>query len=132
MKKQIKAMAPLYHELQQKAFAQKDPGLYAYATGVLFLINNIETLPGDCFTYDVTLQSQILNGPLSTVDPDVLTSLYKLCEEAKGADLTIIPGRTDNVFVIDGVQVQGNILGLLEFVRKLLANQKRAEEVLFS
>ena len=119
-------------ELRDKAFEQKDPLLYIYATGLLFLIKNIDALPSDIDDYN-ELSRLILDGTVSgskAVDIDSLTKMGDLCRRAKKVDLFDIPGRENHPIILNGKNF--SIRDLIGLAIKIIQNQKEIEEALFS
>ena len=119
-------------ELRDKAFEQKDPLLYIYATGLLFLIKNIDNLPFDLDAHN-ELSQLILNGTMSgskAVDIDSLTKMSDLCQSAKNVDLFDIPGHENHPIILNGKKY--TIRDLIGLAISIIRNQKEIEEALFS
>lgn len=119
-------------ELRDKAFEQKDPLLYIYAIGLLFLIKNIDNLPFDLDAHN-ELSRLILNGTMSgskAVDIDSLTKMSDLCQSAKNVDLFDIPGHENHPIILN--RKKSNIRDLIGIAVVILQNQKNLEEALFS
>lgn len=119
-------------ELRDKAFEQKDPLLYIYATGLLFLIKNVDALPYNIDDYN-ELSRLILNGTVSgskAVDIDSLTKMSDMCQRSRKVDLFDIPGRKNHPIILSGKKY--SIQDLIGIAIITLQNQKNLEEALFS
>lgn len=126
-----RALSPC-EELRDKAFEQKDPLLYIYATGLLFLIKNVDALPYNIDDHN-ELSRLILNGTVSgskALDIDSLTKMSDLCQRLGKVDLFDIPGRENHPIILGSKKY--SIRDLIGIAIITLQNQKNLEEALFS